>query len=66
MLNLFFAVVVTSMQTEHAREIGAERANTPPATDLHRELAALGAEMRALRELLRKPASETLKPERDA
>lgn len=59
MLNLFIAVVVTSMQTEHAREIEAERADAPPEADLQRELAALRAEMRALRELLRERASET-------
>ena len=59
MLNLFIAVVVTSMQTEHAREIEAERADAPPEAGLQRELAALRAEMRALRELFQQGASET-------
>ena len=50
MLNLFIAVVVTSMQTEHAREIETERADAPPPeTGLQRELAALRAEMRTTR-----------------
>lgn len=49
MLNLFIAVVVTSMQTEHAREIEAERAATPSAAGLQREL-------------LQRRASETQQP----
>jgi voltage-gated sodium channel len=62
MLNLFIAVVVTSMQTEHAREIEAERPDAPGEADLRRELAALRAEMRALRELLQERASQTRRP----
>ena len=62
MLNLFIAVVVTSMQTEHAREIEDERADAPPEAELRRELAALRAEMRALRELLQERASQTRRP----
>ncbi len=63
MLNLFIAVVVTSMQSEHRREIEAERADAPPEADLQRELAALRAETRALRELLQQRASEAHQPE---
>lgn len=63
MLNLFIAVVVTSMQTEHTREIETERADAPPPeTDLQREFAALRAEMRALRGLIEQRASETHQP----
>jgi len=62
MLNLFIAVVVTSMQTEHAREIEDERADAPPEAESRRELAALRAEMRALRELLQERASQTHRP----
>ena len=63
MLNLFIAVVVTSMQTEHAREIETERANSPPPeTDLQHEFAVLRTEMRALRGLIRQRASEMRQP----
>ncbi len=62
MLNLFIAVVVTSMQTEHAREIETERADAPPEADLQRELAALRDEIRVLRELLQQRVSETHQP----
>lgn len=62
MLNLFIAVVVTSMQTEHAREIEAEGADAPSEAGLQRDLAALRAEMRTLGELLRQRASETHQP----
>ena len=62
MLNLFIAVVVTSMQTEHAREIEAAGADAPSEAGLQRDLGALLAEMRALRELLQQRASEIHQP----
>ncbi len=51
MLNLLIAVVVSSMQTEHAREVEAERVEAPLEAGLQRDLAALRADMRAVREL---------------
>ena len=58
MLNLFIAVVVTSMQSEHTSEIEAERAKASPETDLRRELAEMRSEMRVLREMLRQRTSD--------
>ena len=58
MLNLFIAVVVTSMQSEHTREIEIERAKASPETDLRRELAEMRSEMRVLREMLRQRTSD--------
>lgn len=63
MLNLFIAVVVTSMQGEHAREIDAERINAQPEIELQRELAELRSEMRTLRALLSKRTGEIRQPE---
>jgi voltage-gated sodium channel len=62
MFNLFIAVVVTSMQTEHARKIEAEGADAPSEAGSQRDLAAPRAEMRALRELLQQRASESRQP----
>ena len=62
MLNLFIAVVVTSMQTEHAREIEAERNDAPPEAGLQREIAEMRSEMRVLRELLQEGARGTHPP----
>ena len=58
MLNLFIAVVVTSMQSEHTSEIEIERAKASPETDLRRELAEMRSEMRVLREMLRQRTSD--------
>jgi voltage-gated sodium channel len=58
MLNLFIAVVVTSMQSEHTSEIEAERAKASPETDLRRELAEMRSEMRVLHEMLRQRTSD--------
>lgn len=66
MLNLFIAVVVTSMQTEHAREIETAAADAQSEAGLQRDLGALRAEMRALRELLQQGARETHQPGRGA
>ena len=63
MLNLFIAVVVTSMQSEHAREIDAERTDASPETELRRELAEMRSEMSTLRVLLHQRASEAHRPE---
>ena len=63
MLNLFIAVVVTSMQSEHAREIDAERTDASPETELRRELAEMRSEMSTLRVLLHQRASEAHGPE---
>lgn len=63
MLNLFIAVVVTSMQSEHTREIEAERTNALPDTELRRELAEMRSEMSTLRVLLHQRASEIRRPE---
>jgi len=63
MLNLFIAVVVTSMQSEHTREIEAERADALPDTELRRELAEMRSEMSTLRILLHQRASEVRRPE---
>lgn len=62
MLNLFIAVVVTSMQSEHTREIEAERTDASPETDLRRELADIRSEMSTLRVLLHQRASEIHRP----
>ena len=62
MLNLFFAVVVTSTLTEHAREIEAERTDAPPEAGLQREIAEMRSEMRVLRELLQEGARGTRPP----
>jgi voltage-gated sodium channel len=58
MLNLFIAVVVTSMQSEHTREIDAERAHAVPDAELRRDLAELRSEMSKLRALLHQRAGE--------
>ena len=63
MLNLFIAVVVTSMQSEHTREIDAERTDASPETELRRELAEMRSEMSTLRVLLHQRASEAHRPE---
>jgi len=63
MLNLFIAVVVTSMQSEHAREIDVERTNASPEADLSRELAEMRSEMHRLRVLLQQNASELSRAE---
>jgi len=63
MLNLFIAVVVTSMQSEHTREIDVERTNASPEADLRRELAEMRSEIHALRELLQQNASEISRAE---
>ena len=63
MLNLFIAVVVTSMQSEHTREIEAERTDALPDIALRRELAEMRSEMSALRALLHQRASEIRRPE---
>jgi len=62
MLNLFIAVVVTSMQGEHTREIEADRTDDSAGTDLRRELAELRSEMSTLRALLHQSASEAQRP----
>ena len=62
MLNLFIAVVVTSMQSEHAREVDAERTDASPETDLRLELAEMRSEMRVLREMLQQRTSEMRLP----
>ena len=58
MLNLFIAVVVTSMQSEHTRETEARRTDALPDTGLRRELAEMRSEMRVLREMLQQRTSE--------
>ena len=63
MLNLFIAVVVTSMQTEHTREIEAERSDAATEPELMREIAAMRSEMSTLRDLLDQRASEVHRPE---
>ena len=63
MLNLFIAVVVTSMQSEHKREIESERTDALPDTELRRELAEMRAEMSTLRVLLHQRASEVRRQE---
>ena len=62
MLNLFIAVVVTSMQSEHTREVDAERPDASPETDLRLELAEMRSEMRVLREMLQQRTSEMRLP----
>ncbi|MBE0621460.1 MAG: ion transporter [Burkholderiales bacterium] len=56
MLNLFIAVVVNAMQTEHAREFEAEKRNAaqeaPTDMSLRVELQALHSEVKKLRESL--------------
>ena len=63
MLNLFIAVVVTSMQSEHTREVDVERTNASPEADLRRELAEVRSEMHTLRVLLQQNASEISRAE---
>lgn len=58
MLNLFIAVVVTAMQSEHKREIESERTDASAETDLKQELAEMRSEMSTLRVLLHQRASE--------
>jgi len=58
MLNLFIAVVVTSMQSEQTGEIDAERTDALSDTELRRELAEMRTEMRSLRALLQQNADE--------
>ena len=58
MLNLFIAVVVTSMQSEHTSEIEDGRTDALPDTELRRELAEMRSEMRVLREMLRQRTSD--------
>ena len=63
MLNLFIAVVVTSMQSEHTREIEAERNDALPDTEQRREIAEMRSEMSTLRTLLHQRASEVRRQE---
>ena len=63
MLNLFIAVVVTAMQSEHKREIEAERTDASTETDLKQELAEMRTEMSTLRVLLHQRASEVRRQE---
>ena len=63
MLNLFIAVVVTSMQSEHTRESAAERTDTLPDAELRRELAEMRSEMMTLRTLLHQRSIEVSRPE---
>lgn len=63
MPNLFIAVVVTSMQSEHTREIEAERTDASAETDLRRELAEMRTEMSTFRVLLHQRASEVRRQE---
>lgn len=63
MLNLFIAVVVTSMQGEHTREIDAERNNSSSERDLRHELAEIRSEMRTLRALLQRHSGEMPRPD---
>jgi len=54
---------VTSMQSEHTREIDAERTDASPETELRREFAEMRSEMSTLRVLLHQRASEAHRPE---
>lgn len=59
MLNLFIAVVVTSMQSEHASEVDTERSDASAETDLRQELAEMRSEMRRLGDMLEQRTSAT-------
>ncbi|MBY0269210.1 MAG: ion transporter [Burkholderiales bacterium] len=63
MLNLFIAVVVTSMQGEHDREIGAESIDASHKQYLRHELAEIRSEMRTLRVLLQRHSGEMPLPD---